>query len=98
MCHRDSNCGMNTCRRCKEVVDDLLFETTEIEVRKNSSGEIFVSPKSAEWTQSGLNWEYGPTIRISPNRRNLVITSQNSIYTPISVNGLPGFSISRKEF
>jgi hypothetical protein len=78
------------------VVDDLLYETTEIEVRRNSSGEIFVSPKSAEWRQGGLNWEYGPTIRISPKRRNLVVTSQNAIYTPTSINGLPGFIVSKR--
>jgi len=27
MCHRDSNCGAQTCRRCESIVEELSWET-----------------------------------------------------------------------
>lgn len=59
----------------------VLYEDGNCIIYKNSSGEIFVEPKTSK----------SATIRISCDSRQTTVTCAGGILTPTSINGLSAF-------
>ena len=63
-----------------------IYEDSGVRVFHNCSGEIFVENKETD-----------VTIRISPDYRSLMVTTQNGIMTPWAVNGLAAFVVQKRK-
>lgn len=63
-------------------VDNKVFETWNLIVYHNTSGEVFIKNKNS-----------GVTIRVSDSILYLQITASDGVFSPWSVNGLPAILV-----
>lgn len=60
-----------------------VYEDARLLVRKNPTGELFVTPKEDERAE----------LRIGPSNKGLILTSQSGSFIPASLHGLSAIQV-----